>query len=86
LKARGRELPPDLTLLEGEIEPKCNLTLPRGERKPATLDIAMIGAASFHWISRISRIPSLPRQSTRSDYIIDKKLQAKYNESDDRVE
>jgi hypothetical protein len=67
-------------------EPEPDLTPPRGERKPATLDIAMIGAASFHWNLKDKSNTLFTATIYKIDYIIDKKLQAKYNESDDRVE
>jgi hypothetical protein len=86
LKARVEELLPNLTLPEGEIELECDLTPLRSERKPAIIDIAMIGAASFHRNLKDKSNTLFTATIYEIDRIIDEKLQAEYDESDDRVE
>jgi hypothetical protein len=90
------ELRPDFTLLEGEKEPKPklelkpelrpNLALPRGERKPAIIDIAMIGAAGFHRNLKNKSNTLFATTIYEIDRIIQDKLQAEYDQSDSQVE
>jgi hypothetical protein len=73
LQPKVEELPPDLIL-------------PWGERKPTTIDIAMIGAAGFHRNLKDKSNTLFTASIYEIDRIIDEKLQAEYNESDGRVE
>jgi Reverse transcriptase (RNA-dependent DNA polymerase)/RNase H-like domain found in reverse transcriptase/Integrase zinc binding domain/Integrase core domain/Chromo (CHRromatin Organisation MOdifier) domain/Retroviral aspartyl protease len=86
LQPTVEDLPPELPLLEGETEPKRDLPLPLGERKPAMIDIAIIGAAGFHRNLKDKSNTLFTATIYEIDRIIDEKLQAEYNESDDRVE
>jgi hypothetical protein len=73
LQPKVEELPPDLTL-------------PQGERKPTTINIAMIGAAGFYRNLKDKSNTLFTVSIYEIDCIIDEKLQAEYDESDGRVE
>ena len=73
-------------LKEGDRKAKNDLTRRRGEIKPATIDIAMIGSAGFHRNLKNKSNTLFVTNIYQIDRIIDEKLQAEYDESDDQVE
>jgi hypothetical protein len=65
---------------------KNDLTRRRGEIKPVTIDIAMIGSAGFHRNLKNKANTLFVTNLYEIDRIIDDKLQAEYDASDDQVE
>jgi hypothetical protein len=89
-KRHMRTMERELKELESDSGPrkegrktKNDLTWRRGEIKPATIDIAMIGSAGFHRNLKNKANTLFVTNLYEIDRIIDDKLQAEYDASDD---